>query len=76
MKWTTYRPLFEAVSMRASRVSIWDFVVLNPVSDAMLELIGSCRGTLTDINQVNKKKVQRWFADSRDIQWDYKNSVR
>ena len=30
----------------------------------------------TDAGQVNAEKLQRWLAEARDIQWDYKNIVR
>ncbi len=30
----------------------------------------------TDVEQVNKKDLQRWLKKARDIQWDYKNIVR
>lgn len=30
----------------------------------------------TDAGQVDKEKLQRWLAQSRDIQWDYKNLIR
>lgn len=30
----------------------------------------------TAIEQVDPKKLERWLAESRDVQWDYKNLVR
>ena len=30
----------------------------------------------TAVDQVNTEKLARWLAESRDIQWDYKNLVR
>jgi hypothetical protein len=30
----------------------------------------------TDIKQVDAKKLRRWLAEARDVQWDYKNLVR
>jgi hypothetical protein len=30
----------------------------------------------TDVRQVEVKKLQRWLAEARDVQWDYKNLVR
>jgi len=30
----------------------------------------------TAVEQVAKKKLGRWLAESRDVQWDYKNIVR
>ncbi len=30
----------------------------------------------TAIEQVDTKKLRRWLAESRDVQWDYKNIVR
>lgn len=30
----------------------------------------------TDVGQVEAKKLKRWLAEARDVQWDYKNLVR
>jgi hypothetical protein len=30
----------------------------------------------TDVGQVDTEKLGRWLAESRDVQWDYKNLVR
>ena len=30
----------------------------------------------TDVAQVDSKKLKRWLAEARDVQWDYKNLVR
>jgi len=30
----------------------------------------------TDVAQVEAKKLKRWLAEARDVQWDYKNLVR
>ena len=30
----------------------------------------------TAVDEVDTKKLGRWLADARDIQWDYKNLVR
>ena len=30
----------------------------------------------TAVGQVDTKKLRRWLAESRDVQWDYKNIVR
>lgn len=30
----------------------------------------------TDINQINKKDLERWLFKSEKIQWDYKNIVK
>jgi hypothetical protein len=30
----------------------------------------------TDAEQVDDEKLQRWLAEAREIQWDYKNLVR
>jgi hypothetical protein len=30
----------------------------------------------TAVDQVDTKKLRRWLAESRDVQWDYKNIVR
>ncbi len=30
----------------------------------------------TSVDQVDTKKLQRWLAKARDIQWDYKNLIR
>ena len=30
----------------------------------------------TSANQVDGEKLQRWLAEARDVQWDYKNLVR
>jgi hypothetical protein len=30
----------------------------------------------TSVDQVDTEKLQRWLANARDIQWDYKNLVR
>lgn len=30
----------------------------------------------TSVDQVDTRKLGRWLAESRDIQWDYKNLVR
>ncbi|HSE26800.1 MAG TPA: DUF1801 domain-containing protein [Gemmatimonadales bacterium] len=30
----------------------------------------------TAVDQVDARKLGRWLAESRDIQWDYKNLVR
>jgi hypothetical protein len=30
----------------------------------------------TDVEQVDAKKLERWLAEARDVQWDYKNLVR
>lgn len=30
----------------------------------------------TDVAQIDEKKLTRWLANARDIQWDYKNLVR
>ena len=30
----------------------------------------------TDAGQVDRTQLQRWLAEARDIQWDYKNLVR
>lgn len=30
----------------------------------------------TALEQVNTKSLQKWLAESRDVQWDYKNLVR
>lgn len=30
----------------------------------------------TDVDQVDTEKLGRWLAESRDIQWDYKNIMR
>ena len=30
----------------------------------------------TDVTQVDAEKLARWLAESRDVQWDYKNIVR
>jgi hypothetical protein len=30
----------------------------------------------TDVAQVDSKKLKRWLAESRDVQWDYRNLVR
>ena len=30
----------------------------------------------TSVDQVDARKLGRWLAESRDIQWDYKNLVR
>ena len=30
----------------------------------------------TDLAQVEAKKLERWLAEARDVQWDYKNLVR
>ncbi|MEZ5288403.1 MAG: DUF1801 domain-containing protein [Vicinamibacterales bacterium] len=30
----------------------------------------------TAADQVDAKKMQRWLAEARDVQWDYKNLVR
>jgi hypothetical protein len=30
----------------------------------------------TDVDQVDAEKLQRWLANARDIQWDYKNLIR
>jgi hypothetical protein len=30
----------------------------------------------TALEQVDKKKLARWLAEARDVQWDYKNLIR
>lgn len=30
----------------------------------------------TAVEQVDAEKLQRWLANARDIQWDYKNLIR
>ena len=30
----------------------------------------------TAVDQVDTKKLQRWLAKARDIQWDYRNLIR
>ncbi|MEO1277864.1 MAG: DUF1801 domain-containing protein [Planctomycetota bacterium] len=30
----------------------------------------------TDVDQVDAAKLERWLAESREIQWDYKNIVK
>jgi hypothetical protein len=30
----------------------------------------------TSVDEVDTKKLQRWLAESRHVQWDYKNIVR
>ena len=30
----------------------------------------------THVGQVEAKKLKRWLAEARDVQWDYKNLVR
>ncbi len=30
----------------------------------------------TAVDQIDKKKLARWLAEARDVQWDYKNLVR
>jgi hypothetical protein len=30
----------------------------------------------TDVEQVEPKKLKRWLAEARDVQWDYKNLIR
>lgn len=30
----------------------------------------------TSADQVDTKKLRRWLAEARDVQWDYKNIVR
>lgn len=30
----------------------------------------------TDVEQVDAERLQRWLANARDIQWDYKNLIR
>ncbi len=30
----------------------------------------------TSVDQVDSKKLARWLAEARDVQWDYKNLVR
>ena len=30
----------------------------------------------TAVDQVDKKKLQRWLTKARDIQWDYRNLIR
>jgi len=30
----------------------------------------------TAVGQVDKKKLARWLAEARDVQWDYKNLIR
>ncbi|MGQ0429997.1 MAG: DUF1801 domain-containing protein, partial [Gammaproteobacteria bacterium] len=30
----------------------------------------------TAVDQVDRKKLARWLAEARDIQWDYKNLIR
>ena len=30
----------------------------------------------TAADQIDREKLQRWLAEARDIQWDYKNLVR
>lgn len=30
----------------------------------------------TAVDQVDTNKLQRWLAEARDVQWDYKNIVR
>ena len=30
----------------------------------------------TDVGQVDAKKLKRWLAEARDVQWDYRNLVR
>lgn len=31
---------------------------------------------LTEVGQVDPKKLRKWLAEARDVQWDYKNIVR
>jgi hypothetical protein len=30
----------------------------------------------TEVDQVNTEKLELWLAESRDIQWDYKNIIK
>jgi hypothetical protein len=30
----------------------------------------------TDAKEINEKLLKRWLAESRDVQWDYKNIVK
>ena len=30
----------------------------------------------TSADQVDREKLQRWLAEARDVQWDYRNLVR
>lgn len=30
----------------------------------------------TDVDEVDVRKLKRWLAEARDVQWDYRNLVR
>ena len=30
----------------------------------------------TDVDQVDVERLERWLAESREVQWDYKNLIR
>ena len=30
----------------------------------------------TSVDQIDTEKLQRWLAEARNIQWDYKNLIR
>ena len=48
-------------------------------AEAGLKKEGSFKAAVaryTAVEQVDKSKLQRWLAEARDVQWDYKNIVR